>query len=696
MPLHLAAEIGAEDMVRLFIEGNECSIDAIGKWRMTALHRAAWQGHNGIVKFLLGKGAKHDLRDVDGWTPLMAATREGHLTSMKELLISKGYEQANIRDDAGKTPFLVSVEDGELDSVCVFLNMSDKNKRDPDVYQRLLSYEAQNEDDAQQIQKPIFDALKEDKQGFNEALLWAAAKFERHKVVKKFLIWRNEQEPSPQPSAIELATGQKNPDLLWWLIATSPRTPDITKNIESAGIIAKKAQKEQENPRGGRPDTKRGNKNKYDKDAYDDQPPTDGNQSTGWEAIVDILQDPQIAQVYEDSAILKPPRPKPEHLEILKDFKILIARFYKSKTVSSTIRRTRDLKHTVYDKGPAQVMTTAISKLEDIMDKSLENRNDTTKSSRFQATYGADSLKFTYVHIPSTNMDWMKDLLLRIMVDEGNNATSYHEVSSFLQSTWFEIPDRTSGSRFMRPQFVERIPIPPTSRRQDKHLPPEQKEDQKVVDTNDAQQWDSVQEGENHEADPQELNEREAMKERAQEGCFIPSSALYMPFLSFATQTEFANEAPGKKSRELIQKYRNSVVHSSATLDEAYYHFKSGDKIQTDQSVRNRGQVVTKQLGYHPKKNQAEPWPLLRVNQIWIWTIADGWVITGTSHPVDDVEQSWLEGFTEHLNKQIQAGGAQSQPGSTKDMMKATVEYCIGSYERRRAYNRPDDGASDL
>ncbi|KAI2472581.1 hypothetical protein F4781DRAFT_343816 [Annulohypoxylon bovei var. microspora] len=75
------------------------------------------------------------------------------------------------------------------------------------------------------------------------------------------------------------------------------------------------------------------------------------------------------------------------------------------------------------------------------------------------------------------------------------------------------------------------------------------------------------------------------------------------------------------------------------------------------------------------------------------------WVISATSHPVDDIEQSWLEGFTEHLNKQIEAGGAQSQPGSTKDMMKALVDYCIGSYERRRTYRDPsqqDSSQQDL
>ncbi|KAI2773948.1 hypothetical protein F4815DRAFT_398683 [Daldinia loculata] len=183
-----------------------------------------------------------------------------------------------------------------------------------------------------------------------------------------------------------------------------------------------------------------------------------------------------------------------------------------------------------------------------------------------------------------------------------------------------------------------------------------------------------------------------------------------MPFLSFATQTEDLHschqdsnqeadkgqDGPGQKSERLIKAYKGSLIHSSATLDEVYYHFDLDDtEAQKDRKERNRSQVVTRQLipteekPRLPGQPRVEPWPLLRVNQIWIWTIDNKWVISATSHPVDDVEQPWLEGFTEHLNKQIEAKGAHSQPGSTKDMMKAMVNYCIESYERRRFYRDP-------
>lgn len=42
------------------------------------------------------------------------------------------------------------------------------------------------------------------------------------------------------------------------------------------------------------------------------------------------------------------------------------------------------------------------------------------------------------------------------MHGENHKPHHYDQASSFLRDTWFEIPDRTSESRFMRPQFLKR------------------------------------------------------------------------------------------------------------------------------------------------------------------------------------------------------------------------------------------------
>ncbi|KAI1775281.1 hypothetical protein F4818DRAFT_441378 [Hypoxylon cercidicola] len=719
MPFHIAADYGYTEMVERFLEEENRSdlLNACAKWGMTALHRAAYAGNEIIIQVLLGAGAEVDVKDQDGWTPLMAATKGGHLTSMRTLLDEKKYGQANIQDNERQTPFLVAFEDGNSEGVDILLgHMPDEMKCDPDVYQRLLLYEVSTPHDGMlKCQKSIIDTLMKKQETFDEALLWAAAKYERHGIAKKLLI-RDPDLKTNELNVIELASQQKNPDVLWWLIATSPRTGENTEIIKSAlskvaqakETEAKTKAQQEGNSRTMRPGGKRGNKIKPYEDNYDTTAPAGEMQPSVWRPIIDILKDPQIAQVYEDSAILEPPRLKSEHSDSVKEFEALIARFYKAKHVSSTIRRTRGLNDTVYDKGPTRIMTKAINDLKNTLKKSSENKNQNPKSSRLQATYGEDNLRFTYIHLPATNMDWMKDLLLRIMVDDKNSAASYHEVSSFLQSTWFEIPDRTSESRFMRPQFAERIPIASTGKRQDEVSPLKRSEEEKGTASNDAQREETqdsgVQKTNDHEVNSQDIGKQETTKEKErEEDDFIPSSALYMPFLSFATQTEDhgvshqgankAQDGPSEKSKRLIAAYKRSVVHSSATLDEAYYHFEAGEmKAQGDRYHRNRTQVVTKQLEQKMPEGSQHPmehWPLLRVNQIWIWTIANKWVICATSHPVDDVEQSWLDGFTEQLNRQIEAGGARSQPGSTKDMMKAIVEYCIGSYERRRTYRDP-------
>lgn len=64
------------------------------------------------------------------------------------------------------------------------------------------------------------------------------------------------------------------------------------------------------------------------------------------------------------------------------------------------------------------------------------------------------------------------------------------------------------------------------------------------------------------------------------------------------------------------------------------------------------------------------------------------WLISAASHPVDDVEQLWVDGFFNHLNKAAEAGGTQCRPSSTEEMMKEIVNYCIGSYERRREHRK--------
>lgn len=84
---------------------------------------------------------------------------------------------------------------------------------------------------------------------------------------------------------------------------------------------------------------------------------------------------------------------------------------------------------------------------------------------------------------------------------------------------------------------------------------------------------------------------------------------------------------------ELQDKYegKDKQQHGSPTLDEWYYQFAQGDdEARDDQNSRNESQVVSKYLKENPETNDTpsvtEPnqWTVVRVNQLWIWTISKG------------------------------------------------------------------------
>ncbi|KAI1653542.1 hypothetical protein F4813DRAFT_393577 [Daldinia decipiens] len=124
----------------------------------------------------------------------MAATKGEELISMNMLLDEHGYDQACIRDNEGKTPFLVAIEDNNLAGAHILLDhMPDEKKC---------------------MQQSILEALTKNREIFDEALLWVAANFERHKIAKKLLIQNTDLETNTS-SVIELASRQKFPDALW-------------------------------------------------------------------------------------------------------------------------------------------------------------------------------------------------------------------------------------------------------------------------------------------------------------------------------------------------------------------------------------------------------------------------------------------------------------------------------------------------
>jgi ankyrin repeat protein len=67
----------------------------------TALHVAAYNGHDSVVDHLCQHHANVNIKANDGWTPLHLACMYGHENVVITLL---EYADVNIKDDDGNTP----------------------------------------------------------------------------------------------------------------------------------------------------------------------------------------------------------------------------------------------------------------------------------------------------------------------------------------------------------------------------------------------------------------------------------------------------------------------------------------------------------------------------------------------------------------------------------------------------------------
>ncbi|HWK52777.1 MAG TPA: ankyrin repeat domain-containing protein, partial [Hyphomicrobiales bacterium] len=123
--LMFAARSGSLDSVQLLLDAG-VEVDAKEAYRdTTALHWAAEQGHTAVVQLLLEHEANPNLRSKlivpesggfgnaipsGGLTPLIMASREGHLETAQALL--DGGALVNQQSGGGHTPLLTAVQNG--------------------------------------------------------------------------------------------------------------------------------------------------------------------------------------------------------------------------------------------------------------------------------------------------------------------------------------------------------------------------------------------------------------------------------------------------------------------------------------------------------------------------------------------------------------------------------------------------------
>ncbi|KAM0497316.1 hypothetical protein ACHAP8_006806 [Fusarium lateritium] len=308
----------------------------------------------------------------------------------------------------------------------------------------------------------------------------------------------------------------------------------------------------------------------------------------------------------------------------------------------------RNLYHVIHRNG-------SLATVGDIMNKYNAREptpSNSSDSGSDDSNEGQERDEFTWIHLPSTNMIWMQDILKRVADKSEYSDEEFQELASFLRTTWVQIPDKTTSSRFMRPRYVDNKPG------NDEH-----------TDEMPYLSFSSY-----HKEDENNLVKPCDPEQHYERGDAITG----------ASDMHKTAELRRYQRRLLLQAYEEETqpIHSSPTLDEYYYHFRMSGKSREQRVARNETQVVTKEL-YKSGEKGEKVWTLLRVNQLWAWTIGEEWLITASSCASSDVETRFVKDILEHLGKKEKEGSNRRGPRSPAELRDLIAEYCISIYERK-------------
>ncbi|XP_014282654.1 transient receptor potential channel pyrexia [Halyomorpha halys] len=112
-PLHIAADTGNINIVRMLLEVENINVDLLSRDRgNTALHYAAEGGHIDVIKVLLIKKASVSIRNKKGQIPLHLGTRSQSADCVEILL--KAHSDIGAKDNENRTPLHTAVGKGLL------------------------------------------------------------------------------------------------------------------------------------------------------------------------------------------------------------------------------------------------------------------------------------------------------------------------------------------------------------------------------------------------------------------------------------------------------------------------------------------------------------------------------------------------------------------------------------------------------
>ena len=132
--LHCASFFGIVGLVAALIEVGGSDINGESCFDCTPLSWAAYNGHEEVVKILLGrKEVNPDKADKGGHTPLSDAARNGHEGVVK-ILLEREEVNPDRQDKWGRTPLSDAVRNGHEGVVKILLEREEVNPDKPDKW----------------------------------------------------------------------------------------------------------------------------------------------------------------------------------------------------------------------------------------------------------------------------------------------------------------------------------------------------------------------------------------------------------------------------------------------------------------------------------------------------------------------------------------------------------------------------------
>ncbi|CVK98105.1 uncharacterized protein FMAN_12205 [Fusarium mangiferae] len=711
--LHIAIVYGHVAAFDIIIE--KCP-ELVGKTDMegtTPLHLAIMCSNELMVTACLQKGAATNIKDNGGWTPLMMAVSFKDKSMMDKLIQLKTVESEtsphlDTRDNDGKTPLMVACEMAwrqgveALGSAGASYNLHDYRRRtalhyavesgkmpiietavekaDPELFLEtdVTGKSAFEDFDFNQAtnQQNQLDSItklfvKRVISGYTQrdALEWAAKGSKRSKVFRKLIETITSNDvfdgiDAEDSSVFELAVHSRLPWVLWILIENFPATPEALELVEKARELAK-------NLLAPERISKKSNKLIRTEPRVEQDKRKPDREDMILSDMQNYLNDFIVAETYRRN-IFKPVKPREGLHEIPPGFEAAITQFLSGGIEGETkwIKESRPVQDVIHEKGPGRIT-------KETMDRWF-NYPQTEDDTKITA-------QLKWIHLPLTNIVWMEDLMKRILNERELSLRDKNSTASFLRSSWVQVPDRTSDSRFMRPLYVAKQSGGTGAL--------------ETVDPSLTSDIDGVNPGLTP-GDGKVTNSKTKLKRIQEQNTSIQPtiSAAYMPYFSFSKYTVSPTTNVQKEAEFLYEKlqqvHKDDALHRSATLDESYYHFGPEKESRDDQDDRNRTQVVTEYL--KGEKGESEhAFTLIRVKQLWVWTLLDEWVITATSHAVDQVQEDDLP--RDFLNNPVvrdQITEASSQPKFAARFATLITNYCVDAYERKRASEEPNIDSS--